>query len=261
MAQQLAHPSVWRIALAHRDRVAAWSLVAVACLSLVAGTRLLGASPYGAEEVALLISGGFGALFALALAIFLLVTADLRDEAGKLDRLELALGGRPLVDPRRVVRITAASPSAAKAVPSRRRIDAPTVAAAGLVALGGAILIHGWHRAAATPQLERALGGLSEGLVGLALAVGVLVASAVRSRRAVLRRMHTLFDAAAVSGDGRGASGERQVRVDDGDWTAPGLRRIHRRSCAVMQPKLADARPVTVPDSGLEPCLLCHREP
>ncbi|HVW33154.1 MAG TPA: hypothetical protein VHL53_11485 [Acidimicrobiia bacterium] len=242
--------------------------MAAGSISLVAGVRLLGASPYGAEEVAFVISGGLGSLLAVGLAIFLFITADLRDETAKLDRLEFALGGRPLPDPRRLIATAPVDESAGRAaVPSAGHGPRAAFAVAVPVVLGGAILIHAWHRAAATPHLERALGGLFEGLIGVGLALFALAGVAARNRRSVVQRLHGLFGAAGLASSAPRRSPERPRPTEgpppdrsDGDWTAPGLRRVHRRTCAALQPKLADARPVSTDDSALESCLLCHRE-
>ena len=73
------------------DRVAGVVLILIGVVMLIIGYHGVSTHPYVAQELAYLISGGIGALIAVAVGISLLVTADLRDEWRKLDRIEAAL--------------------------------------------------------------------------------------------------------------------------------------------------------------------------
>lgn len=70
------------------DRVTAALSIGLGALALVLG--YLGASDtaYPAEQVPYLLSGGIGGLFLLGLGATLLLSADLRDDWRKLDRIE-----------------------------------------------------------------------------------------------------------------------------------------------------------------------------
>jgi hypothetical protein len=75
------------------DRLAAWVAIAIGLILLCAGwfgasgaDTALGAIPY-------LISGGIGGLFLLGFGATLWLSADMRDEWRKLDRLERLMTG------------------------------------------------------------------------------------------------------------------------------------------------------------------------
>ncbi|MDQ2649090.1 MAG: hypothetical protein M3Z03_06015 [Actinomycetota bacterium] len=69
------------------DRVGAWVLVALGGLALVLGWVGVTGTPYTFEQIPFVISGGLGGLFLLGVGAMLWISADLRDEWRKLDRL------------------------------------------------------------------------------------------------------------------------------------------------------------------------------
>jgi hypothetical protein len=73
------------------DRVAAFVALVAGGAALVAGWFGASGSGYPAEQLPYVISGGLGGLFLLGLGATLWLSADLRDEWRKLDRVEEAL--------------------------------------------------------------------------------------------------------------------------------------------------------------------------
>ena len=74
------------------DRVAAIGLTAVGAIFLLIGWIGVSGSAYLAEQAPYIISGGVGGVFFLGVGATLWISADLRDEWRKLDRIEQALG-------------------------------------------------------------------------------------------------------------------------------------------------------------------------
>lgn len=73
------------------DRVAGFCLIALGALLLVLGYAGVSESPYVAEGLSYIMSGGIGGLFLLGAGATLLISADLHDEWRKLDRVETQL--------------------------------------------------------------------------------------------------------------------------------------------------------------------------
>lgn len=85
--------NLFKFAKHQLDRVAAWVAIAVGLVLLFAGwfgasgaATAVGAIPY-------LLSGGIGGLFLLGFGATLWLSADMRDEWRKLDRLERIMTG------------------------------------------------------------------------------------------------------------------------------------------------------------------------
>jgi hypothetical protein len=70
------------------DRAAAWSCVAAGAAALITGWVGVSGTGLPAGQLPYIISGGVGGVFLLGLAAMLWLSADLRDEWVKLDRLE-----------------------------------------------------------------------------------------------------------------------------------------------------------------------------
>lgn len=81
-----------------KDRALGFALIVAGAAALLAGYLGVSGSPYMAEGLAYIVSGGIGGLFLLGAGATLLVSADLRDEWRKLDRIEAALRGEPRPD-------------------------------------------------------------------------------------------------------------------------------------------------------------------
>jgi hypothetical protein len=243
------------------ERTLAWALVATALALILIGHRHLAASPLGTEEVAYLISGGFGALFLVVVAIGLLLGADANDNLRKLDRIEWAIHGRPVPEhPQVLALLRAGFPSVDVATGKEgggvgRR---PVLVSSALLAVAVAVIAAGWMRAAGTTALAVAFDGLVIALAGLLLASGVVAVQDLRVRNRLARRMRVLFEGILqvdLAPTVPEAAGDRAVA-----WTAPGLRRFHRSSCPALAPVSGTRRPVTEDQHHFEACLICHPE-
>lgn len=76
------------------DRGLAWVLVGAGALALIIGWVGVSSTAYAAEQLPYIISGGLGGIFLLGVGATLWLSADLRDEWRKLDRIEEALTQR-----------------------------------------------------------------------------------------------------------------------------------------------------------------------
>ena len=76
------------------DRVLGFSLVALGAIFLVVAYSGVSGSPYAAEQLSYIVSGGLGGLFCLGAGATFLITADIHDEWRKLDQVEDALRSR-----------------------------------------------------------------------------------------------------------------------------------------------------------------------
>ena len=85
------------------DRVLGFGLIALGAVLLVLGYLGVSNSPYVAEQLSYIVSGGLGGLFLLGAGATLLHVADVHDEWRKLDGIEQALrSGEPIPsEPRR----------------------------------------------------------------------------------------------------------------------------------------------------------------
>ncbi len=83
----------------HWDRVSGWGLVAVGAVVLAVGWWKVSKTPYPAEQMPYIVSGGIVGALLVVFGAAMLISADLRDEWHKLDRLEAlltkALGSPP----------------------------------------------------------------------------------------------------------------------------------------------------------------------
>src|SRR5688572_30289562 len=73
------------------DRAAAWGFVALGAVVVAAGWVGVSGSALPAEQLPYIISAGIGGMFLLGLGATLWLSADLRDEWRKLDRIERRL--------------------------------------------------------------------------------------------------------------------------------------------------------------------------
>jgi hypothetical protein len=73
------------------DRVAAWVLVVGGVVALIVGWIGVSGTAYSAEQLPYIISGGVGGVILIAVGAALWLSADLRDEWHKLDRIEEAI--------------------------------------------------------------------------------------------------------------------------------------------------------------------------
>ena len=77
------------------DRAAAWAFVGIGAVVLIVGWVGVSGSALPAEQLPYIISAGIGGMFLLGLGAMLWLSADLRDEWRKLDRIERRLGSAP----------------------------------------------------------------------------------------------------------------------------------------------------------------------
>jgi hypothetical protein len=75
------------------DRAAAWIVIVLGALALLLGWVGASQTAYTAEQIPYLLSGGLLGALLVALGATLLISADLRDEWRKLDRIERRLAG------------------------------------------------------------------------------------------------------------------------------------------------------------------------
>lgn len=80
------------------DRSLAIVCAAIGAVVLILGWVGISGTPYPAEQLPYVVSGGLGALFLLGLGSVLWLSADLRDEWRKLDAIELAIRESPARD-------------------------------------------------------------------------------------------------------------------------------------------------------------------
>ncbi|WP_198547376.1 hypothetical protein [Streptomyces jeddahensis] len=73
------------------DRLTAAATGVGGAVALIVGWHGVSGTPYPAEQLPYLASAGFGGLFLLGVSTALWLSADLRDEWRKLDRIEQAL--------------------------------------------------------------------------------------------------------------------------------------------------------------------------
>jgi hypothetical protein len=70
------------------DRIAAWASVIAGATALIVGWTGVSGTAYLSEQIPYIVSGGIGGMFLLGLGGMLWLSADLRDEWYKLDRVE-----------------------------------------------------------------------------------------------------------------------------------------------------------------------------
>src|SRR5580698_649742 len=72
----------------HWDRCAAWVLIAAGVVALVLGWLGVSSTPYPAQQISYAVSGGLSGVCLFIVGGMLWLSADLRDQWFKLDRLE-----------------------------------------------------------------------------------------------------------------------------------------------------------------------------
>jgi hypothetical protein len=73
------------------DRVGAWLAIALGAVALFIGWQGASTTEYPAEQLPYILSGGIGGVLLVGIGATLLISADLRDEWRKLDRIERRL--------------------------------------------------------------------------------------------------------------------------------------------------------------------------
>jgi len=267
------------------DRVLGFTLIALGAVLLVLGYIGVSDSPYVAEQLAYIVSGGLGGLFLLGAGATLLILADLHDEWRKLDRVEAMLSGQiplphrlqtngvapsshstapvspaptPATSPALMVETTVAEPEGRSA----DRTSGPSAVAVfrkerftlgiGML-LAVAVLFGSWARAANVDQPKPAIAAVGVAVFGLVLVALGAVGSTLTVKRHVQLRKGRLFTPFLAPEEPMAvapvAAGTLVV--------APGLTRYHRAECpsvARLAVQPLDRRSIP---GGLEPCHLC----
>ncbi len=268
------------------DRVVGFALVGTGALFLLLGYLGVKESPFLAEQLAYIASGGLGGIFCMGLGVGLLLSADLHDEWRKLDRIESAMRGEPLPDPGAIFDLTDenAAPASGGGLPQPVAVTMAMTAGPRVMALNWqqdglrralglsalallvplAVMSVGWRTANTTASLDTAARGVGIGIVGLvgAMAVVGLYTFWIRSKAVSQKRRlfgpQLLLDELAERVSQQPRPAAATVTCDDSEVVvAAGSRRFHRPGCptlAGMETTMVDRRTV---DSNLAPCGLC----
>jgi hypothetical protein len=278
------------------DRVLGFTLIALGAVLLVLGYLGVSDSPYVAEQLSYIVSGGLGGLFLLGAGATLLILADLHDEWRKLDRVEAMLSGEIPFPVRAQTNGAAPAPSA-PARPGLAPSPAPPASAEAAPAMmvettlappatepGAGAAGRPGPTAAAVLRRERFTLG-----IGMLLAVAVLFGSWARASGVEEPKPAIAAVAVAVFGlvlVALGAVGstltvKRHVQLRKArlfsPWLAaeeapaavvaagslvvsPGLTRYHRAECpsvAGLPVRAVERRSIP---SGLQACHLCDAD-
>jgi len=250
------------------DRAAEGAFLAAAALVLLLTYRSVSRTPFVADQLSYLASGGVAGLCLLAIGLRLRITGDLRDEWHKLDRIEAALhqaagtAGPVLVlsEDGPAAEAPAEAAGAGGNGPARepQRVGSQrgTAALSVAVAIGVTLFGVGWWRAAHATAVSSAFGGFA-----LAAAAGVLLtagfcAPTVSLRRRLGRRQAGLLSPFLAAGPPEPAVAAPSG-TGDRVLVAPGLTRFHRDGCpatAGLALSWTDRRGAA---STLQPCEIC----
>lgn len=272
------------------DRVLGFTLIALGAVLLVLGYLGVSDSPYVAEQLSYIVSGGLGGLFLLGAGATLLILADLHDEWRKLDRVEAMLSGEIPFPTRRETNGVAASPTPAAPTTAAPTIGAPAPAGRGPalmvtadpgppaarpgptaaavfrrerftlgigLLLAVAVLFGSWARASGVEDPKPAIAAVAVAIFGLLLVALGAVGSTLTVKRHVQLRKARLFSSWLAPEE----KATVVTPIAGGSLVvSPGLTRYHRAQC----PSVAGlpVRPLerrNIP-SGLAPCHLCDAD-
>lgn len=225
--------NMWTWLRAEWDRVAGFGLILLGAVVLYLGYRGVRTSPFLAEELAYIASGGLGGLFCLGFGVGLLLSADLHDEWYKLDRIEAAIRGESLPDATTILNLRASEEADDRGSRTNRRtssaagrtsqvtaavaLDAARAGqpAAGSLALGMnwgrthrppavallALMLllplmlstAGWRRASTTADLNVATDGLVLAAIGTVIALAAVAGYTFWLRARLVTRESRVF--------------------------------------------------------------------
>lgn len=265
------------------DRVLGFTLIGLGGILLVLGYLGVSDSPYVAEQLSYIASGGLGGLFLLGAGATLLILADLHDEWRKLDRVEALLSGQIPFPTTKVAESNgtnssaAASPAsapmtasagAAPALMVNGRPDFAPASGAAAVAvfrkerlsfgigllLALAVLAGSWARVSSVDQPKEAIAAVGIAIIGLLLvALGAVGSTLTVKRHVQLRKAH-LFS----PWFGPDVENVVATPLSAGTLvTSPGLTRYHRADCpsvAGLPVRAVERRSLP---SNLVACHLC----
>jgi hypothetical protein len=239
------------------DRVLGFTLIALGAVLLVIGYLGVSGSPYVAEQLSYIASGGLGGLFLLGAGATLLVLADLHDEWRKLDRVEALLSGDiPFPAPARPEATNGSAPSpspapaaAASPVPPAAPMTAAVASGTNHHAPAGAAparMVE--HRAAPPPAGAAAIGrsGPTAATVlrrerfslGIGLLLGVAVLFGSWARASTVEQATPAIAAVSVA-----VIGLLLVALGAVGSTLTVKRHVQLRKAHVFSPWLATAAP------------------
>ena len=264
------------------DRVAGFSLIGIGALLLVLGYHGVSQSPYVAEQLSYIASGGLGGLFCLGIGATLLISADLHDEWRKLDRLEAAVRGEAETN------APAPTPNESGGQRSSHRLDLKPSPASGVVMssalaiplgdyarrgytiVGAGVLTaavffaFGWQRSATHADPKVALEGLALGSASLVVLAAASAAATMWLKRMARLRQTRLMAPWTLGEIAREVSEDLPVapRVvnDKTVWVAKGLTRYHRADCRALVGVSAKEITRAKLPPALTPCRLCEAE-
>ncbi len=270
------------------DRIAAVACVLLGLGLLIHGYHGIANSPYVAEQLAYLISGGLGGMFALGVGATLYVSADLHDEWRKLERIEEAIlrldpsAGRgdddldaqfaEVVAP--VARERARRRSAPAAANSSAHValrSADTRAAVmpremleslrvGAVALTLALLalVLAWWRSAEVAEVGPAFTATAFATLVLSVGGIVTILGVVGNRRRLMRRRMVLLHAFVIR-DRRETAPQvtSETRMPERLLVIPEGRFAHVAGCAMLGTESTSAVSSAALPEGILPCALC----
>jgi hypothetical protein len=265
------------------DRVAGFSLIGVGALLLVVGYHGVSRSPYVAEQLSYIASGGLGGLFCLGFGATLLISADLHDEWRKLDRLEAAVRGEPAtseppprpeangggashrLEVKQLLMSSGGTGGSGALAISLRDYARRGYAVVGAGALAAAVLFSvGWQRAASHSDPKIALEGLALGSAGIVVVAAFSAAGTLWLKRMAQLRQTRIMAPWTLAERAREVSEDMPAVPRPSDnakvWVAKGLTRYHRADCRALVG--VSAKPVDrakVP-ATLTPCRLCEAE-
>ena len=172
------------------DRIAGVALIAAGGLLLVIGYWGVSGSPFVAEQLSYVISGGMAGLALVAIGVGLLVCADLHDEWRKLDRIEAAIRGEPVPTP-----VNGGAPTGVSQDRGPSNHGAYEPSGPAMVAGPTAAVHRFWLGEAPgrTRELSRAVSGVGLAAIGLSAVIAAGGSYGLGLRRKVLaRRSHLL---------------------------------------------------------------------
>jgi uncharacterized membrane protein len=274
------------------DRVLGFTLIALGAVLLVLGYLGVSDSPYVAEQLSYIASGGLGGLFLLGAGATLLILADLHDEWRKLDRVEAMLSGEIPFPVQRQSNGAAPSPSAAASASTSAAPAAPAPAGTGpalMVETGSesepapdvrpgptaaavfrrerfslgigmllavAVLAGSYARASSVDQPKPAIAAVAVAIIGLLLVALGAVGSTLTVKRHVQLRKARIFSAWLAPDEAPAAA-----PVAAGSLVvSPGLTRYHRAGCSSVAGLPVRAVERRAIPSSLAPCHLCDAD-
>ena len=273
------------------DRIAAVVCAVLGVILLVVGYQGIADSPYVAEELAYLISGGLGGVFFLGVGATLYISADMHDEWRKLDRIEEAIlslraePGQPgrfddIVEPVAEARAsrhransgatanrgTSSNGSVNAGVAHRSVLAMPRELVAGLrlgavaMSLALAALMIAYWQAADTAEARPAFNATASAASVLAVAGVLAVLGMVGMRRRLMRRRQILLSGFLARTDPAVRSESTpagSLRMPERLLVIPQGRYAHVSSCAMVAGERTESVSSSALPEGVLPCAIC----